>query len=150
MLKMNRKGIKQKIQLKDEVAFFEWKEQNLIDVLGKSTVFFKDVEEICRQKKALIITNNATRYLGVRSIEKESISVQDLKMIEDILQIYPNYSFVMFDESTELLNRREFYLALVRLSKKFENVIFVLVQKEIKEDSKKTFFSEENVFLRSM
>lgn len=72
-------------------------------------------------------------------------------MIEDILEIYPDYSLVVYDETVKPVNQCEFYKALVKITKRFENVIFIWTSKiSTNKQSEKTFFSDKNVFLRSI
>lgn len=151
MLKKSRKGFKDSVQENEETIYFEWKESNLIRVIGKFATMNNNLTDSCRQNKSLIVTKNTMKYRGIRSIEKEFVCVQDIKMIEDILEIYPDYGLVMFDETIHPVNQREFYQALVKVTKKFENVIFVWAsQTKTTEKNGKAFFGEKNAFLRSI
>lgn len=151
MLKKGRKGFKYYEQENGEKILFEWKETNLIRVVGKFTNANNNVTDTCRENKSLIVTKNTGKYRGIRSIEKELVSISDIKMIEDILQIYPDYNLVMFDDTVNPVNQREFYEALVKLTKKYEDVMFVWVSEtKLTEKSDKAFFSEKNAFLRSI
>ena len=151
MLKKSRKGLKHCIKENGETRFYEWKEPNLIRVLGRFDTTSSDLLETCRNNKSLIVTKDTAKYRGIRCIEKESVGVHDIKMIEDILEIYPDYSLVVYDETLKPVNQCEFYKALVKITKRFENVIFIWTSKiSTNKQSEKTFFSDKNVFLRSI
>lgn len=152
MIKMGRKGLVQMCDgMNKKKIILEWEMPNLVNVRGteNSGRTLKALESIqCTnsEKNTLIFTGNTSHYKGIRTIEKENITVNDIKLVDDILQIYPMYKIVMFDHFVLKNKPKEFY----RLVKNYQDVLFIWITEESKQikitEDKKTFSSEENVF----
>lgn len=126
MLKINRKGLNRIYnQSAQHEIILEWRESNLINMSG----YFKEgsiqdvIENIGSNKsKELMISSACNRYRGIRTIERKDVTINDLKIVDDILQNYPEYELVVFEET---IDEKKLYQSLVNLAKKYENVLFV-------------------------
>lgn len=126
MLKINRKGLNRVINRTGQhEVILDWRESNLINMSG----YFKEgsiqdvIENIgCNKNKELVISSACSRYRGIRTIERKVVTIKDLKLLDDILQNYPEYELVVFEET---IDEKKLYQYLVNLAKKYENVLFV-------------------------
>lgn len=92
------------------------------------------------QNTLMFSTGSFTIQKNVRTIQKKSITCSDLKILTDILQIFPHYNLVVFDNPLESNNFRN---ELFHFASKYEDVNFMIVENEVKE---KVFFDEKNTF----
>lgn len=95
------------------------------------------------EKNTLIVTKNKHEYPKmIRTLEQ----LTDIRIINDILSIYPAYKLVVFDRP-EQLEIPAFELGLKELTKKYCDVTFlVIVQENKKNKDRKAILSEENAF----
>lgn len=156
MIKMGRKGLVQTFGgMNTQKIILEWEMPNLVNVRGtknsgKTLKALESIQYTNSEKSTLIFTSNPSHYKGIRTIEKENITVNDIKLVDDILRIYPTYKIVMFDHFVLKNKPKEFYRMILRLVKNYQDVLFIWITEESKQitiaEDKKTFSSEENVF----
>lgn len=106
----------------EKVLELEWIENNLINLKGafKNNQVQEIIENINVLNKELIISPSK-HYRGIRTLQKQEVTISDLKLIDDILQNYPEYQIVIFDRvKTNTLS-----INLINLVKKYENVLFL-------------------------
>lgn len=73
----------------------------------------------------LVITDKNSCYGEIRHIKCNSITINTLRIIKDILEIYKNYSVVVFDNFNLEMGTKEFLVQLNLLSKMYKQVLFV-------------------------
>ncbi|MCA6745674.1 hypothetical protein [Enterococcus lactis] len=155
MLKHCRKGFCKVIKGKNSAdLIFEWKESNLINVRGKNGSgkterVMASIDNSRPRSRALVITDEKNHYKGIRTIEKKYLTDNDLKVVDDILNIYPDFNLVVFDETIPVTEIKGFYQSFSNLANKYEEVLFVWITEE-NSNSKSAFFSEKNAFLHSI
>lgn len=137
MLKHCRKGFCKVIKGKNAAdLIFEWKESNLINVRGKNGSgkterVMASIDNSRSRSRALVITDEKNHYKGIRTIEKKYLTNNDLKVVDDILNIYPDFNLVVFDETIPVTEIKGFYQSFSNLANKYEEVLFVWLQKKI-------------------
>lgn len=163
MLKIGRKGLVHNLEgIDSREIVLEWKVPNLINMTGsvgsgKTYTAIENIKQENAEKRALVVTAVSEQYHGyhgIRTIEKEVFTVNDIKLVDDILQIYPDYKLVVLDHLTlkNVLDFEEFYENVISLTTKYQDVLFLwITQEKLQENNskyEKAFFGEKSVFFR--
>lgn len=136
VLKENRKDTsKTLIGKENHKVTLQWSEKNLISMRGyvdsEATAYIiENIRFIYLEDQVLAITRNNQSYKGIRTIDKDSLDREDLKVVDDILLLFPEYSLVVFDDVETEQDWSIFYKNIKKLAKKYQNVIFVLIKGE--------------------
>lgn len=162
MIKMGRKGLVYNLEGMDSrKIILEWKVPNLINMTGsvgsgKTYTAIENIKQENAEKRALVVTGASEPYKGIRTIEKELFTVNDIKLVNDILQIYPDYKLVVLDHLTLKNNSdfEKFYESVISLANKYQDVLFLwITQEKLQVNNlkyEKAFSSEKNAFLCSI
>lgn len=106
----------------ETVLELEWIENNLINLKGSFKT--NQIQEITENLNVLnkeLIISPSKNYRGIRTIQKQEVTISDLKLIDDILQNYPDYQIVIFDR----IKINNLPTNLINLVKKYEDVLFL-------------------------
>ena len=87
MIKMGRKGLVQTFGgMNTQKIILEWEMPNLVNVRGtknsgKTLKALESIQYTNSEKSTLIFTSNPSHYKGIRTIEKENITLNDVEKI---------------------------------------------------------------------